>query len=318
MIVWGIKSGIQSVDTQIQSLGQELEGVFEFKEIILNPLWESFPSLLDFIPDAFIKRGQQDLTPPWPDIILNAHPSTDLVAQMIKHRSQSKSFLVHLHLSPKLPSDVDLFVIPEHAPIDRLNVIKTRGYLNEIKPKNFVKDHYAYTFNHLPSPQILIIGGYKNDFSPLTQEERKRVAYQLIAFQKKVGGSLVLSPEFDSSYLLKGEIEKAARLKVVIYKPTQPLMGAMAWANIVVCVGQDMMSLSKACSSEHQVYLCRVERAVPREVNAFYQKIYSLHMVDDLENPKPYVPYLPLREAERVANHIRQLRYQKNKINVLL
>ena len=92
MQIWGIETGIQEMDDQIQSLGKELNGNFDFKSIAFKPMWGHVGVVTGYTHDYFFEKGAEQLVAPWPDIVINGHHATASVAFLIKQRSARKSF----------------------------------------------------------------------------------------------------------------------------------------------------------------------------------------------------------------------------------
>ncbi len=318
MKIWGIHSGIRENDEQIQSLGQEFSGHFEFKSATLKPLWRHVTSFLGYTHDSFFEHGADQLVAPWPDIIINGHPSTAAIAMMVKQRSHNKSFLINVHRPEISHSSFDLIIAPEHEKIQASNVFPITGFLNGIKPEKLSKKNYAYTFDHLPTPQILVLGGDEAQTVLLSDTEVAHIADDLSQLQNKIGGTLIISQTLDPDHRLKAKVDTIQKTPAFFLDQDHPLIGAFAWADIIVCVGDEIANLSKACSTGKPVLHYKLNHATPYGFAEFYQKLLSMNMIATIHDNLSQATYHPLREAERVASHICQLLHKKNKVNVLL
>lgn len=318
MKIWGIQSGVSELDEQIQSLGKEFGGSFDFKTAALKPMWQQVSSVFGYTHASFFEYGAEELAPPWPDIVINAHPSTTAIALIVKQRSQNKSFLINLHNLDIASRSFDLVIAPEHEKVRGNNVMTTIGYLTDIKAEKLIKKNYAYTFSHLPTPQIFILGGTKTQPLILAEDELSKIAKDFCMLQQSCGGSFIIAQTIDPDHRLVTAIEQMSGVAPLIHNQDHSLQGALAWADIIVCLGDDFSAISKACSSGKTVLHYQINRASPTGFAEFYQKLRSMNMIATLHDGFQQASYSPLREVERVASHICQLLHQKHKVNVLL
>lgn len=318
MKIWGIQSGISEIDEQIQSLAKEFDGSFEFKSVALKPMWQHITSIFGYTHDSFFEYGSEELVAPWPDIVINAHPSTTPIALIIKQRSQNKSFLINLHKLDVSSQRFDLVIAPEHENAHGSNVITTTGYLTDIKAEKLNKKNYAYTFSHLTTPQILILGGTGTQPLIFTEDEISQIAKDFCMLQYTCGGSLIIMETIDPDHHLKSAIEHINGVAPLVLNQDHSLKGALAWADIIVCLGDDFSAISKACSSGKTVFHYKINRTSPTGFAEFYQKLCSMNMIATLHDGFQHASYIPLRETERVASHICRLLHKKHKVNVLL
>lgn len=318
MRIWGIQSGIREIDEQIQSLGQALSGQFEFKSAALKPLWQHVTSLLGYSHDSFFEYGADQLIAPWPDIIINGHPVTAAIALIIKQRTQNKSFLINVHKPEIALHNFDLIVAPEHEKLQGVNVLTTTGYLNNIKPEKLKKQNYTSPFDQITSPHILVLGGNESQTAILNDSEITSIAEDLCRFQDKIGGTLIITKSIDPDQRLKSKIESVQRIPVISFDHNGLLMNAFTWADVIVCLGDEIFTLSMACSTGKPVLHYKLNHTAPHGFAEFYQKLLSMNMIATIHDNLQKVSYLPLQEAERVAGHICQLLHKKHKVNVLL
>lgn len=318
MRIWGIRSGIREIDEQIQSLGQAFSGQFEFKSAALKPLWHHVTSLLGYSHDSFFDYGADQLIAPWPDIIINGHPSTAAIGLIIKQRTQNKSFLINVHRPEIALHNFDLIVVPEHEKLQGPNVLTTTGYLNNIKPEYLEKQKYASPFGQNTSPYILVLGGNESQTVILNESEIISTTEDLCHLQNKIGGTLIITKAIDPDQLIKSRIEATGKNPVLSFDHSDLLMSAFAWADIIVCLGDEIFTLSMACSTGKPVLHYKLDHTSPHGFAEFYQKLLSMNMIATIHDNLQKVSYLPLQEVERVADHICQLLHKKNKINVLL
>lgn len=318
MRIWGIESGIQEIDEQIHSLGKELNGNFEFKSIALKPIWRGLSTLTGYTHDSFFEKGADQLVAPWPDVIINGHPTTASLAVLIKQRSEGKSFLVNIQPLTAPSINFDLIIAPEHENLKGANIFKTTGHLTSVKPETLDKDTYANTYKHLEAPLIFVMGGEESQTFLLNEDEIKNVAEDLAKFQEKTGGTLILSKHIDPDERLKEYLEILPNVSYLFLQKTDPLIGALSWANILVCLGDEVATISKACSTGKPVLHYKLDRTPPAGFTKLYKKLLSRGMITSTSENFEDVSYFPLRETERVATYINRLLQSKQKVNVLL
>ncbi len=132
---WCITDGRPGMENQAVGLAQAMGLKPVVKRVILKTLWRvASPHIMAFKRYAISERGDQ-LTPPWPDILIATGRPSILPSLYVKGQSGGRTYTVQLQDPVSLRWRFDKIVVPAHDELSGENVIVMDGALHRVTPE---------------------------------------------------------------------------------------------------------------------------------------------------------------------------------------
>lgn len=209
------------------------------------------------------KKRSEQLSPPWPALVIASGRRSEPVAQWIKKQSRGYTRLVHLGRPWQHPRNYDLIIsTPQYSLADEKNVLVNTLPLHRMKEKRLQQaavDWRTRLEKYAPPYTILMAGGnsgaYIFDRNAGNQIGKK--ANQLV--KNEAGSLLVTSSGRTPAELIDG-IMDAIEVPHYLYrwKPddnNNPYLAFLALADRIIVTGESISMLAEALSTGKPVYI---------------------------------------------------------------
>jgi mitochondrial fission protein ELM1 len=224
-------------------------------------------------------RGDQ-LTSPWPDIIVSCGRHAVGPAIEVKRRSKGKAFIIHVqHPRVKL-SLFDMIVAPAHDRLTGPNVIVSQGAVHRVTQKKLqiaaekirirLKDHPAYK---VKKHYVVIIGG-PNKVFPMLRDEIADIADKLVSIAIKSNAGLFITASRRTGAENKAIIEeKFKNIPCEIWngEGENPYFGYLGIADAIFVTGDSVNMVSEACVSGKAVHVIHLKAKKPSKFDLFHR-----------------------------------------------
>lgn len=293
--------------SQCLGVAEALSLPFHRKELRYGP-WAKLPNFL--IGRSLLgltRSSRQDITAPWPDVLIAAGRRTVPVAREIKRRSGNKTKLVQIMWPGKTSvGDFDLICVPNHDDVpSRTNLFRMTGAPNSITPGQ----SSPLDFTKLPSPRVaLLCGGTTKNraFTDRMAADLGRSASKMVSAE---GGSLLVTTSRrtgSAADTLIREISVASRIHRWDDDAENPYRDYLATADAIIVTGDSMSMCSEACSTGKPVYIFAPPELVTDKHNRLHQELYALGCARPLSDTFETWTYAPLNSARQIAEQIRR------------
>lgn len=278
------------------------------------------------LPNWFKGRGllgvntkkSDDLSVPYPDIVLSTSRRTVAPARYIRKLSGNRSKIVQL----MYPSggvgicDMEKIIIPSHDALKKRQNKKafvvtgapttiTEEVLNEAKEK------WEPVFSQYPRPWISVIVGGAIKGKPWPLINAERLADGICQINNKLGGSIFITSSRrtgkDAEEIIMNKIKD---LPLYTYmwgeKKENPLMGFYACSDKIIVTADSVSMASEACGTGAPVLLFRDENWLPKKHQNFAQSLIDNQYAVDMfnNNALEFVPQKTLNVAVEIAEEI--------------
>lgn len=191
---WVITDGKAGMENQALGLAEALDCVITVKRTALRAPWKWLtPYLRCGLKYSFSDKGDQ-LTPPWPQLVIASGRQSILPALYVKQANAGKTSLVYIQKPGIATSFFDAIIAPEHDRLTGPNVVLTKGALHRVTPARLAAEKAKFPQLELPSPRIAVMLGGANRAFKFDATVAKTLISQLQGLREKYNASLLISP----------------------------------------------------------------------------------------------------------------------------
>jgi len=265
------------------------------------------------LPNILNKRSllsinnQQDIKPPWPDLVISAGRKTVPIALYIKHKSPQTK-LVHIMWPGKSHQKFDIIALPEHdKKYHSKNIIHTIGAPNHITPNLLKNTKLSKNYTNKPYATVLIGGTTKKGTltDKLTLELTEKI-------NKLLEGSkyyLLISTSRRTPQSAIKILEQNLKIPYYLYSPDQniknPYLDFLKSGDFIITTGDSISMCSEACSSQKPVYIFAPESLLPKKHQLFIKNLYQHKHAKPLDKKLESWQPIILNDAKKIADAIK-------------
>jgi mitochondrial fission protein ELM1 len=219
---------------------------------MLPPRFWPFPSR------AIGDEGDQ-LTPPWPDLVVACGRSAAVPALTIKRASGGRTIAVQIQNPGVGHTEFDRFVVPEHDRIRVPQVIVTRGAVHRVTQARLAAEAGRFpALAAMPRPVLSVLIGGTNKAYRLGLQQLGEIAEAIRALLRSNGGSALITPSRrtgGSAILLLRERLKG--LSAAIWDGTgeNPYFAFLALADAFLVTADSVSMISEAAATGKPVHI---------------------------------------------------------------
>lgn len=302
---WIITEGMIGTQNQCVGVSEALEKSINIKTTImkigLNQPWKTLSPWLGF--ECACSFTEQ-LTAPWPDLLIAAGRKSIAAARYIKKQSGGKTFTVQLQNPKVAPNQFDLVAAPYHDDIKGKNVISTHGAPNRLTPEklSLAREDFKSLFEPLDKTRVAVLIGGNSRTHQLTKD----IMEQLVTQLKSLDASLMITASRRTSEEnLKILQDGLKDTDAYIWDGTgeNPYFGMMAWADHIIVTSDSVSMLSDAGTTGKPVHMVALDGQSSRfdRLYAHLQDIGVMRRFDGTLEPWSYEP---LNDAQMIADNI--------------
>ncbi len=312
-VIWVLADDRAGNVSQCLGVAEALGLPFEVKDIAYGPLAELPNFLIGRSLKGLLKRSQQSLAPPWPDLVIGAGRRTAPIARYIKQQNNGNTFLVQvMHPGNKGAREFDLLAVPNHDRIAKeLNHLKITGAPHRVTAEKLeeAKQAWEERFSHLPRPLTALIVGGTTKNRPFTDEMAQnlgKTANKLA--QKKEGGLLITTSRRTGSAAqsLMDEITCPSYRFQWGDGGDNPYFGYLAHADHIVVTGDSVSMVCEACASTASVYIYAPDGYAAPKHMALHQELYDEGYARPFGGEMESWEHSPLNAAQDIAGEIKK------------
>ncbi len=257
---WVISDGKAGMESQCLGLAEALGIETVIKRTRLRSPWRQLsPTLLRNAPPRAFSKTADQLTPPWPDLLIASGRQSVLPSLVVARASEGRTFRIQIQDPAIDPKRFDLIVVPRHDRLRGENVIVTRGSLHRVNAAKLAeaRRHFAARFESLPHPRIAVMIGGNNNAFRLTPEVVTQLADQVRKLADN-GASLMVTPSRRTGAANEAILRaKLAGVTGEVWDGTgeNPYFAYLAFADAIVVTEDSVNMVSEAAATGKPVHL---------------------------------------------------------------
>lgn len=307
---WVITEGIHGTENQCIGVAQAMGLSPVIKRIALRQPWKSLSPWINF-PGKPINFDSDDLSPPWPDLIIAAGRKSVAPALWVKKQSKGKTTLIQLQNPYINPKHFDLVIAPAHDQYTGENVITTIAGLHKVTPEIIAqgKKDFEDQFSSLPAPRLAVLIGGNSQHHTLTAEGTVTLCGQLLQLAHKGHGIMVTASRRtgkENEKILK-EMLQHDNIYVWDGQGENPYFGLLGWADTILVTEDSVSMTSEAISTGKPVYTIAMTGSSER-LDYFHTHLQSAGITKifngDIENWSYTPPHDTQKVAKKIIEHL--------------
>lgn len=270
---WIITEGMAGTENQCIGIAQSLGIEPEIKRIKLKSPWKQLAPHLNFMSKYCLAEGSDDLSEPYPDLIIASGRKAVTPALYIKRASKGKTFVVQVQDPRCNPKKFDLVTLPQHDPTRGDNVVVTTGALHKLTNEKLeeAKKEFEKEIEHLPRPRVAVLIGGSSKHHRMTKEITDKLSEQLMGL-KDVGLMITASRRTgeENTKLLRDKL-KGEHIYFWDNQGYNPYFAYMALADYIIVTEDSVSMASEAIFTGKPVYVIPLEGGARR--NDLFHKL---------------------------------------------
>lgn len=306
---WIITEGIRGTENQCLGITQALNLKPVIKRITLRQPWKIISPWLH-LPWVNPTSAQGDqLTAPWPDVIIAAGRKAVAPALWVKNQSKGKTILVQLQ-NPYISSKhFDLVITPQHDGYSGDNVITTLAGLHKVTPEIIEtgRTEFVDTFSGLPTPRIAVLIGGNSKHHRLTAEDTTVLCRQLNKLASDGYGLMITASRRTGATNEKIMRDTLSHPAISFWDGTgdNPYFGMLGWADTILVTEDSVSMTSEAISTGKPTYIVKMQGGSTR-LDAFHKGLQDAGMTRIFNGKIENWEYTPPHDTQKVAKKIRE------------
>ncbi len=178
---WIVTDGSAGMENQCIGLAEAMNLPPVIKRIQTKKPWRWLPPLLWFSPLHQLKPEGDQLTAPWPDILITCGRQAIPMSIAIRKASKGTTFTVHIQTPNTSPDKFDLVIVPEHDSLRGDNVEVSEGSLTRITAQKleFEYNKFKTELDPIAQPVVTVLVGGSNRCYDVTPEVMKDLCQKL-------------------------------------------------------------------------------------------------------------------------------------------
>ena len=263
-ICWVLTLGVPGMDNQSLGLAARMGLQPVQKRIVPTAPWKYLLPQFWFAPLRFLGAGSDDLSPPWPDVLIGTGRLTVAPMLAIKRASGGKVFTIHIQNPYTAYDAFDVIVTPRHDLFNHPHGIQSIGGMHTLTHERIAAAGAIWTqkFAHLPRPLVGVTVGGTNSCYKVTPEIGRQLGEQLAKLSRETGAGILLTPSRRTGAEVEAELRKAlADTPSYIWdgQGENPYLAVLALADSLITTADSVNMVSEACFTGKPVHVMELE-----------------------------------------------------------
>jgi hypothetical protein len=208
-------------------------------------------------------EARNQLSPPWPDLVLSSGRENEPVAQWLKRQSGGRTRIVHVGRPWGAISAYDLVVAtPQYRLPARGNVLQNAVPLHRVRRERLAAaaEVWAPRVAALPRPYIAVLVGGSTGPYAFTRQSGERLALAASALAARLGGSLLVTTSARTPDVALEALQEGLTCPHVLFRwrrgaEDNPYQAFLALADEIIVTGDSMSMIAEACATAKRVHL---------------------------------------------------------------
>jgi uncharacterized protein len=194
-LAWVLHDGKAGMRSQALGLAEATGFEIAEKSLEISWPWSALPPQMWLSPRHGLSNCEEQLLPPWPDLVIGCGRNTVIPALAIRRISGGRPFLAQVQ-DPRLRrSEFDLLIVPEHDRLRGPRVIVSRGAMHRVTSARLAAERSRFpALAAMPAPILTVLLGGSNKSYRLGHRRLGEIADAVAALLRERGGSALVTP----------------------------------------------------------------------------------------------------------------------------
>jgi len=277
---WVITDGSAGMENQCIGLAEAMGLSLLIKRISTKKPWKWLPPALWLNPLQQLDNDGDQLTPPWPDIIITCGRQAIPMSIAIKKASGNKTFTVHIQTPNTDARNFDLVIVPDHDKLRGENVLVSHGSLTRITPERLAveREKFSALLKNLSTPVVTVLIGGSNRCYDITANVMRDLGQKLEKLHQQSNCFFLLTTSrrtgAENEEILK---EALQNLPHILWTggTDNPYFAFLDKADTIIVTADSVNMACEACSAGKQVMIYELAGG-NRKFKHFHGKMQSL------------------------------------------
>ncbi|MDF2964894.1 MAG: putative nucleoside-diphosphate-sugar epimerase [Rickettsiaceae bacterium] len=315
-VIWVLADNRAGNANQAIGLAEASGEKFIIKNLKYN-LFSYLPNFLLGQNEFYInKSSSDDLSPPFPKLVISSGRRTAPLALSIKQKSPSTKIIQIM--KPHIAEEkFDLIILPQHDTFEGNsgNIYRTVGAMNRITPQS-LKSHQQKFREHYPQLSLKVISvmiGGSNKRYKFTRKDAEQMVKIIEQLSINHAAQLFISFSRRTPEAVKEAFYNNFSYPNHIYDPAKggynPYFGMLAASDFIITTGDSISMCSDVATAGKPQYIYVPPSFTSPKHNYFVQQLIDMEVArrllpttEVLSNFK----YKPLAEARKAAKFIKE------------
>lgn len=308
---WILTEGIAGTENQCLALAAALGLKCDVKRAAGKLPWRLLGPEMASLPLSLIARGRNQLTPPWPDLLIASGHKCAGLALTVRRASRGKSFTVFVQ-NPRLGfKHFDLIIAPRHDGVTGSNTFGTRGALSRVTNPllNEAAETFAPKFAHLPRPLVACLIGGSSRRHTFRPTDGHTLGKALARLSEDTGCGLLITTSRRTPKASFTAFEAAlghAPMHIWRGAGTNPYLGYLALADHMLVTADSVSMISDACNTGKPVHILPMDGHSSARFDQFFAALEAEGVVRPFTGTLDSWTYEALNDCSKAAAYIRQ------------
>ena len=307
---WVLSDGKPGMSNQCIGLAEALGIAFVVKTIRPRLPWRLLAPPLWFSPFSALGPDSDDLSPPWPKLLIATGRQTVALSLAIKRASSGKTFTVQIQNPAYALSRFNLVVAPRHDEISGANVLVTEGALHRVTAERLASEaaRFRPLLDDLARPIVAVLVGGPNGQYQFTREAAGRLADGLRNLSRRHGAGLAITTSRRTGKENERQLRETLDMADAYFwdgTGDNPYFGLLGLCDAIVVTSDSVSMVSEACATGKPVYVFDLDggsKKFSRFHGNFRRRDFTRPFTGELETWS----YEPLDDTGRVAHEVRR------------
>ncbi len=313
---WVISDGRAGVENQALGLAEAIGLPITLKRVNPRPPWRwlpaaAYPALINRMRAlGSFSRPEDEISPPWPDLVVGAGRLAIPYSLAIKALSQGKAFTVQTQ-DPRIHcAHFDMVAPPAHDLLAGPNVTPMLGSPNRTTPTKLKIEaqRVAPILAHLPRPLVTVLIGGRSKHYRLPVERMEEIIEDLNALTRTTGAGLaVTASRRTGERNLKTLISGLKKAPAFVWDGHghNPYYGMLGLADHIMVTADSTNMVTEAAGTGKPVHIIDLPGGSAK-FRRFHKDMEEYGAARPFNGALESWTYKPLNETARVARLIRK------------
>tara|TARA_B100000676_G_C18086351_1_gene855351 strand:- start:4614 stop:5603 length:990 start_codon:yes stop_codon:yes gene_type:complete len=298
--IWALTDGKAGMVNQARGLAsaiaREFCGNVIEKVIVPRAPWSLLPAGIWPPGITGTGHGSDDITAPWPRIVVSCGRHAIGPAIWIKRKNAGRTAIVHAQYPRTAAHQFDVIVAQSHDALDGANVITVLGSMHSITDASLAaaRQKWVGQFEALPRPLVAVLIGGTNKTYHMTADITRQIANDLLRLKATSGCGLLVTASRRT-----GE-ENLVTLRDMLSQPgiyywegggENPYKAFLEAADAFLVSADSINMISEACFTGKPVYILPIEGGAGSKFERFHRELseagHTRMFAGDLEDWSP-------------------------------